>query len=140
MTTLAKLEEAEGTRVSIYEYIKAHKNCIAPDMIKELGITKNQSIHHLKYLVGQGHVVKMVRRNATKRYAVYNLGNQPYSRKVKVNPVHSKEPELILAPQAQAVVRVFRLLDRKTHMQPKAKSKTHLYGSMQSGMQMFGNW
>jgi hypothetical protein len=138
MTTLAKLEEAEDTRVSIYEYIKAHNNCIAPDMIKELNITKNQSIHHLKYLVGRGHVVKMIRRNATTRYAVYNLGNQPYSRKVKVNPVHVNDQPLELAPQAQAVARVVRLLDKHRPAPPKSKAKH--YGSMQSGMAMFGNW
>lgn len=139
MTTLAKLEEAEDTRVSVYEYVKAHANCIAPDMIKDLNITKNQSIHHLKYLVGQGHLVKMIRRNATKRYAVYNLGKQPYTRKVKVNPVHNKIETVELHPQAQAVARVFKLLDRKHH-QPREKPKATHVGSMQSGMAMFGNW
>ena len=140
MTTLAKLEEAEDTRVSVYEYIKTHKDCLMPDMIKDLGITKNQAIHHLKFLVGQDYVAKMIRRNATKRFAIYNTGKRPYTRKTKVNPVHDKEPELVLAPQAVAVARVVRLLDTHRPTPPKSKSRSTAYGSIQSGMALFGNW
>lgn len=142
MTTLAKLEEAEDTRVSVYEYIKTHKDCLMPDMVKDLGITKNQAIHHLKYLVGQDYVAKMVRRNATKRFAVYNSGKRPYTRKTKVNPVHEKQPELILAPQATAVSRVIRLTDRPylNEALPRKRTSGSQFVSIGSGMSLFRNW
>jgi hypothetical protein len=140
MTTLAKLEKAEEVRVNIYEYFKTHRDCTMSDVISDLGITKNQATHHLRYLVGHNHIVKMVRRNAAKRFAIYNLGRRPYSRKAKVNPVRVKPEVLDLSPQVKAVTRVFKLLDRKEHIHPKAKPRKTNYGSMQSGMAMFGNW
>jgi DNA-binding transcriptional MocR family regulator len=135
-------EEAEEIRVKICEYIKTHRDVISADLMKAYGLTFNQALHHLRELTKRGHLTKEVKGKAQKRNAIYNLGKQPYKKKVKPpkKEVVKNPPSSDLHPKAREVCRVFRLLDRKPEPQGKRElRKTHV-GSMQSGMAMFGNW
>lgn len=135
-------EAAEEIRVKICAYVKEHRDVVREDLMRDLGITVNQCVHHLRELTHRGHLVKMIRSGAAKRVAVYNLGKRPYAPKVKeVKEKEVKpEPKSDLHEKAKAVCTVHRLLDRKVEPNQKRElRKTHA-GSMQSGMAMFGNW
>jgi hypothetical protein len=109
--------------------------------MRVFGMTDNQCIHHLKRLTLQGFLVKMVRSGAAKRFAIYNMGNRPYQKKVKTpKEIAKEEPITNLPPQAKAVCTVHRLLDRKVEPNKKRELRKTTAGSMQSGMAMFGNW
>lgn len=140
MVTLVKQEEMEDIKLKVYEYIKANSNCTTPDLMRDLNLTENQVIYYIKYFVSRDHVTKTTKRNGRSRKLLYNIGTKAYARKLKASPVEDNYMPTELHPKALAVATVYKLLDTKHNTQPKAKHRRSDFGSMQSGIAMFGSW
>ena len=131
MTALNVHERTELAKETLCNYLKTHKDVTMPDLMKALNLTKNQATHYLKFLTERGHVAKYVQRNKAKRFAVYNLGRTPFSKKAKP-VIESIVDKTVHVPHA----RVVKLTDRPyfSDLMPK-KYKTTV--SIGSGMTMF---
>lgn len=137
-----KHAETEETKDRIYKYVSAHSNVTMPELVRELGISKGQAMHALKFLTYRNHISKSIVQTKNGRFAQYNKDRVQFIKQVNIKIERVKNEFILeLAPQAKAVAKVYRLLDRAPSKQPKEKSRSNsrVYG-MQSSMQMFGNW
>ena len=140
MTALSLHLQTEANKEATYEYLKTHKEVDIPTMTKDLGFSKNQVVHYLRYLTLHGHVTKVVRAARAKRVALYSIGRQPFIKKARpVNEI--KEGEYKVPEAAKPYLRVHKLLDKKEQTPTTSTKSRHKHiGSMQSGMQLFSNW
>lgn len=122
---------------AIYLYIKDKKDVLGSTCVKDLNMFETGK-RYLDWLYANGHVTREKKVVDKKRQYVYNAAI-PY-----VNPViTSSDTSLEEVSLLQSVTRVFRLLDRPptpTTKEQRQKARSHTFGSMQSSIDMFGNW
>jgi predicted ArsR family transcriptional regulator len=127
-------KRTEEAKEKLWEYICARKNITSPQVCKDLGLTKNQAIHYLKFLTERGYITKLVQRHTNKRFAIYNAGQKPFKKKAKPI-IEDTVDRTVYVPHA----RIVKLTDRPYFSDsiPK-KHKTTV--SIGSGMNLFSNW
>lgn len=130
----------EHNKDIIYKYAKENKDITNVQFMEKLNLTKGQVAHATRYLVSHRHLTKTIRRGSQGRFAYYNATGLVYNKKDKPPVRRTIDPAITaLSPEAKAVAKIYRLLDREPTAQPK-KVKRTLQVSIQSGMQMFGGW
>lgn len=131
----------EETKAKIMEYMQTHRHVVTDELVANLGFTRGELGYSLIYLVNHRHLVKLIRRHGTTRFAVYNLGSIPFEKRVrqkKPEPV-TLAPEEKLSVEAQGVAKVYKLLDNPLP-RPRVKAKKGVYVKLQSSMNMFNSY
>jgi hypothetical protein len=129
--------EGEQNRVLILEHLKG-KELSAVDMAFSLGMTKQKLENYLRSLLRSGHIITS---KTVKNRFFYKRTNKPFytmaMKDAQIEADYEGVEATVITPIPHA--RIVRLLDRKLDPAPKSKRR-HMYGSMQSGLQGFGDW
>lgn len=129
--------EGEQNRLAILEHLKG-KELSANDMAFSLGMSKQKVENYLRSLLRSGHIVN---HKAVKNRYMYKRTNKPFytmaMRDQQIDDFYDEAADEVLAP-ANPHARVIRLLSKPLDPAPKSKNRTNMYGSMQSGMALFG--
>lgn len=130
------LIEGEQNRVLILDYLKG-KELTGLEIAHGVDMTKTKVENYLRSLLRSGHIAhhrttrnKFVYKRTTKKFITMNMQDR----------VHDNESDLdqmmpdVVVPHA----RVVRLLSNPLPSPPTSKKRSSMYGTMQSGMTMFG--
>jgi len=132
-------EEVDANRETTYLYIKERKDVLGSKCVADLEFY-DKGKKYLEWLSLNGHLSRVKRTIGGKRQYIYNVSAIPYTK-----PDRNAEAEVNTEAmdKVASVTRVFNLLDRPQERTTKAqreRDRKSYTGSMQSGMQLFGNW
>lgn len=134
-------EEISNTNKElVYSYAVANKEVTIAQFMKALNLSKSQVHYAVRYLEANNYLKKEIKQGYHGKTSCYTATMRKYVKPEKVKPVRVAQKVAVeLTPEAKAIVKVYKLLDRVPHKNPKPKQH-RVTVNMQSGLQAFGDW